>query len=54
MIGGVLDVAAGLLDVLTEATEGAASGAKQRGGEEQETEVEGMCFHRLVAGLGGV
>jgi hypothetical protein len=34
MVGGALDVVTGVLDVLTEAAKGAATGAKQCGGDE--------------------
>lgn len=45
MIGGALDVAAGVLDVLTDATKGAAAAAEKSGGQEEEADVAGVCFH---------
>jgi hypothetical protein len=45
VIGGALDVAAGVLDVLTDATKGAAAAAEKSGGQEEEADVAGDCFH---------
>jgi hypothetical protein len=48
VIGGALDVVAGVLNILAEAAEGAAAATEKSGGQEKEADVACVCFHVCV------